>query len=103
MDLGLLVGDGTNMTVSNNLGTVVNPPSNGGGTPGGPVDTPDISGVQFSVNVIGVVITWAILSGRTDNAKNYTEIWRVGPVDSLADDSYPPMAIGTAPRWHSFR
>ena len=59
------------------------------------VPTPDIAGVEFSVNFSSVVITWEILSGLEDNAKDFTEIWRVGPFRLLADGSYPAMSICT--------
>lgn len=101
-DLGLIEGDGTNIAISKGLGTIIE--DSNGSTVGGPdsVPTPDLVGAQFSVNLNGVVITWSPYSGLQDNAISYTEIWRVGPFEPLADDSYPPMTIGTTTQGENF-
>lgn len=52
----------------------------------------DIEGVEFSVNVTGVVITWAAVLGIDYNEIAYTQIWRSGPFDLINGD-YPAMAI----------
>ena len=95
IDLGVISGDGTNLSLNRYLADAIGTDQDGNpGPTQGPVPTPDISAVEFSVNTRGVIITWGVLEGAFANALNYTEIWRVGPFTALADGSYPPMNIG---------
>ena len=97
VDLGVLDGKQTNLGGNLALDGILKDLVSEGGIPyNGGQDTigelRDITGVEFSVNVTGVVITWGTVLGIDRNALAYTEIWRVGPFD-LVEDEYPAMVI----------